>query len=155
MTAAAAPAPPAPAPGAPPPPAPAVGGDTWRHAWRIAAARPVLFALSMVLYTAFYCLPLAGGLFTRAIFNTLSHHAAAGPNVWTLIALMISAQLMVVVTIFFGAWVFMTFNYLSGAMLRTNMLGWLVLAPSARAPAGAPGETLSRFRDDVDRKSGV
>ena len=122
---------------------------SWRHAWRIAAARPVLFALSMALYTAFYCLPLATGLFSRAIFNTLTHHGAPTWNVWVLIGLMIGAQLTVPVVIFFAVWVFMTFNYLSGAMLRRSMLGWLVLSPAARPPAEPPGETLSRFRDDV------
>lgn len=121
----------------------------WVQCWRLAMARPGLFWGSMGLYTVFYCLPLVSGLVMRAIFDALSGHAPAGLNVWALIGAWVGNQLAVAAVIFFSVWVWTSLNTLSGALIRANMMGWLVHGPGPKSVPTTPGEALSRFRDDV------
>ncbi len=119
------------------------------QAARIARARPWLFALSMGLYVGYYTLPLVPGLLQRQIFDTMSGHARAGLNLWSLAALWFAAQLSPLVMASFGNWAFVTFTSASRLMVRTNMLGWIMFARGSRVSPGTSGEALSRFRDDV------
>ena len=121
----------------------------WVQCWRMAMARPGLFWASMGLYTLFYCLPLANGLLLRAVFDALSDKAPAGFSVWALIAAWVANQVGVVVVIFVSVWVWTSLNTLSGALMRANMMGWLVHGPGPKSVPATPGEALSRFRDDV------
>ncbi|HXQ09407.1 MAG TPA: ABC transporter ATP-binding protein [Caulobacteraceae bacterium] len=117
---------------------------------RIARTRPQLFAFGLGLYGLFYALPLVPGLIQRQIFNTLSGHHPAGPNVWSLIALWFGASIAPLFAFFFALWVYQTFSTLSRVMVRTDMLGWMMFARGPRTRRGTAGEALSRFRDDVN-----
>ncbi len=132
-----------------PAPLPPPDQTAFRQALRIAAARPWLFAVSMALFATFYALPLLSGIVQRAVFDTLSGHARAGLNVWTLVALWFGAQILPLVFSYFTPWAFGTFTSASRLMIRTNMMGWIMFARGARPSPGTPGEALSRFRDDV------
>jgi len=112
--------------------------------------RPGLFALGMSLYGVFYALPLVPGLIQRRIFDTLTGHHPVGLNVWSLIGLWFAAQIAPLVAYYFAVWTFQTFTTLSRVMVRTNLLGWLMFARGPRRPKGTAGESLSRFRDDVN-----
>jgi ABC-type multidrug transport system fused ATPase/permease subunit len=122
----------------------------WRHGARIVAAAPLTFTIYLALYLAFYTLPLAAGLATRAVFDALSGHAAAGANVWTFVALVAGAELarlaVISSTVRFGT----AFHLGVEARLRGAMLGWLVAGAPARSARPPPGEAVSRLRDDVD-----
>ncbi|MFI4973412.1 MAG: ATP-binding cassette domain-containing protein [Caulobacterales bacterium] len=123
--------------------------SAWRHGWRIVRAKPVTFAVYLAHYLAFYTLPLATGLIMRAVFDALTGHAAAGPSVWSLFALVAAAEItrlfVISSTVRFGV----AFHMGVESRLRGAMLGWLV-SGRGRAAARASGETVSRFRDDVD-----
>jgi ATP-binding cassette subfamily B protein len=123
--------------------------QAWAQGLRLARAHPRLYAISAALFCIFYLLPLLPGLLQREIFDTLTGKAAAGLNVWSLVALLFGAQLLPHITIYLAFWAFQRFNYVVGAMVRANMLGWMMLAPGARRAPGPPGEAVSRFRDDV------
>ena len=94
-------------------------------------------------------MPLASGLILRAVFDALSGRSPAGLNVWTLVALMAAAEaarlVVIVSTVRFGQ----AFHLGLAALMRGAMLSWLVSGPGSRAAVGAPGEVVSRFRDDV------
>ena len=78
----------------PPEEAPAPPRQTaFVQAWRIAMARPRLFAVGIALYALYYSLPLLPGLLQRQIFDTLGGGHPAGLNVWSLIGLWFAAQL--------------------------------------------------------------
>ncbi|HEX3917972.1 MAG TPA: ABC transporter ATP-binding protein [Caulobacteraceae bacterium] len=121
---------------------------TWRHAWGIIAARPWPFFASLSGYVVFFCLQLAPGLITRRIFDGLSGQAPAGFNVWTLIALMLALELGRVGTLYVAGVIFNVVSYSGEALLKGNMLRWLVTAPGPRRLPGSTGEAVSRFRDD-------
>ena len=118
--------------------------------WRIAMTRPWHFALGLAVFTLFYTLPLIPGPIQKLIFDTLSGHAGAGLNVWSLIALWFAAQVAPLVAFYFAVWSYQGFTTLSRMMLRTNLLAWLMFAWGPRKPRGTAGEQLSRFRDDVN-----
>ncbi|MEI6440875.1 MAG: ABC transporter ATP-binding protein [Alphaproteobacteria bacterium] len=130
-------------------PLPPPDQTAFRQAIRIASARPLLFTVSMALFAAFYALPLLSGIVQRAVFDTLSGHAHAGLNVWTLVGLWFAAQILPLVFSYFTPWAFVTFTSASRLMIRTNMMGWIMFARGSRPSPGTPGEALSRFRDDV------
>jgi ATP-binding cassette subfamily B protein len=124
--------------------------STWRLAWRLATYRPRLFAASVALWAAFHTVPLATGVVTGLFFDAVTGEAAAGLNVWTVIALLVAIEAMQA-GVFFGAaviWIFY-WNMLE-TVLRTNMLDWIVRGPGARRLPGSPGEVVSRFRDDTE-----
>ena len=120
----------------------------WRHAFGLMRNHPSSFFASLGFYVAFFALTLAPGLITRAIFDALSGHARAGFNVWTLIGLMLAFEFCRVGALYFGGVLFNVFYYRSEAVLKRNMLSWLVSAPGPRLLPGSTGEAVSRFRDD-------
>jgi ATP-binding cassette subfamily B protein len=123
--------------------------SAWRHGARIVAVRPVAFAVYLAHYLAFYTLPLASGLILRAVFDALSGHASAGFSVWTLVALMAGAETARLVVIFSTVRFGQAFHLGLASLLRGAMLGGLVGGPGPGATIGAPGEAVSRFRDDM------
>jgi len=126
-----------------------MNNNAWRHGARIVAAQPGLFALELVHYLIFYTLPLSVGLIMREIFDSLSGAAAATTSVWTLVALLAVVESSRLAVIFSAAWWSAALEYGREALLRSNMLAWLVSGPGARSLPGSSGEALSRFRDDV------
>jgi len=121
---------------------------TWRHAAGLIRAHPASFFASLAGYVFFFALSLAPGLITRGVFDSLSGHAPAGFNVWTLIGLMLALELARYATLYGAGVLFNVFSYASEAVLKGNMLGWLVGAPGPRQLPGSTGEAVSRFRDD-------
>ena len=124
-------------------------GGAWRHGWGLARAHPWLFSLSVFGYVAFYSLPLANGLIIRAVFDRLSGHVAVGLNVWTLVGLLLGAQLLPQLVLFGASAAWNAFAYAMEAMLRRNMLGFLVAAPGPKRLPASVGDMVSRFRDDA------
>jgi ATP-binding cassette subfamily B protein len=115
---------------------------------------PGLFALNIVVWTAFYTLPLANGLIVQHFFDALGGRVATfGPyalSVWVLLGLLLAAGFGRMFA-FAGAFVvYGTFEYTIYAVLRKNLFGWLMHGPGSRALPGSPGEAVSRFRDDVE-----
>jgi ATP-binding cassette subfamily B protein len=124
-------------------------GGAWRHGWGLARAHKWLFAASIVGFVAFYSLPLANGLLMRAVFDRLSGHAAAGPNLWTLVGLLLGAQIFPQLVLFGASAAWNALAYAMEAMLRGNILGFLVAAPGPKRLPASVGDIVSRFRDDA------
>lgn len=124
--------------------------NAWHYGARLLRTRPWLAALSFVLWISFYSLPLATGLITRAIFDTLSGQAPAQIGVWALIGLLIGSEASRIVVFGSAMWVWFVFWFGAEALMRANMLRWIMEGPGARVLPGTSGEALSRFRDDVE-----
>jgi ATP-binding cassette subfamily B protein len=127
----------------------AAKASAWCHAGGIIRAHPLSFLASAGFYVCFFALVLLPGLINRAIFDGLSGHAAAGLNVWSLIGLLIGLEMGRFGLLYCGGVLFNVFRYGGEALLKRNMMDWLVNAPGPRVLPGSPGETVSRFRDDV------
>ncbi|HEX3919151.1 MAG TPA: ABC transporter ATP-binding protein [Caulobacteraceae bacterium] len=123
-------------------------GSPWRHGWGIVRAYPGLFAINIAGYVAFYSLPLVTGLMGKLVFDTL-HDAPAAPDLWTLVALAIFAQIAPQLILLGAFAVWIRFAYIMEAMMRRNMLAFLVSAPGPKSLPASAGDVVSRFRDDV------
>ncbi len=128
---------------------PAGQGGAWRHGWGLARAHPWLFTANIAGYIVFYSLPLLGGLFMRAVFDRLGGHARAGLDLWTLVGLLLGAQLLPQLVLFGASAAWFAFAYAMEGMLRRNLLGHLVAAPGPKSLPASVGDMVSRFRDDA------
>ncbi len=117
--------------------------------WRLIRYRPGTYAASLLLWGGFYAMPLANGLLLRAFFDALTGKAGAGPNSWTVLALLAGAELLRVTSLFIGIYVWVGLWFTYEALLRRNLLA-RILGLRGRALPESPGEAISRFRDDVE-----
>ena len=102
--------------------------------------------LAMMFTMLFYQIP---GLALREFFNLISGSAQFGFSIWTLIALMLAAEIGSVL----GVWGLVTTNVPffvnTMTLLRSNLLRHILRRPGASALPDSPGEAISRFRGDV------
>ncbi len=123
---------------------------TWHVLIQIVKFRPWLYLLNLLLWTVVFAMPVATGLIMRAFFDALSGSQRAGLGIWTLVAFMVVAGLAQMGGMYGGMSHWSKFWYTGEALLRNNMMRWLVQGKGARVLKEAPGETVNRFRDDVD-----
>ncbi|MGH2460647.1 MAG: ATP-binding cassette domain-containing protein [Chloroflexota bacterium] len=121
----------------------------WWYLVQIIRATALPFAAATVAGGAYFGFPIVLGLATRAFFDALSERAPAGPNVWTVLALLLLLQLARsgVLGGFDLTWA--NLRYAGMALLRENLLRQLLRRPGALPLPDSPGEAISRFRDDA------
>ncbi|NTV62261.1 MAG: ABC transporter ATP-binding protein [Oscillochloris sp.] len=122
---------------------------TWDYSWRMVRFQPAGFLICMVLWLGFMVLPLATGLIVRAFFDGLTGTAPAGLSALSLVALLLAVEVARVALFYGSLYAWFSFVFACEALLRGNMLGWLVGGPGARRLPSSPGDALNRFRDDV------
>jgi ATP-binding cassette subfamily B protein len=118
--------------------------------WALSLYKPGLYLLNFGLWTLFYIIPIAYGLLIGLFFDTLSGSAQAGWSIWTILALIAATQVARVGTLYIAINSWSGFWFTIEALLRANMLSWLVGGRGSRALPGSPGESVSTFRDDVE-----
>lgn len=123
---------------------------TWHLMGRVIGFRFWLYMLNTVIWTTFFGIPLIMGLIMKAFFDALSSGAQAGATIWTLVALSVVVGIVNMGALWLGIDRWSVFWYSGHALLRKNMMQWLVSGPGARVLKEAPGEMVSRFRDDVE-----
>ena len=123
--------------------------STTRVVTRLVRNEPVAYATTWFGWVAFFSVPLLTGLVVKAVLDRVADPGAAAP--WGLLGAIVGieaarwALLIAVAVQWHGCWVGWQ------TVPRVNLLRSLVSAPgptAGRLP-GAPGEAVSRFRDDV------
>jgi ATP-binding cassette, subfamily B, bacterial len=127
---------------------------TWVYSFRLARFRPWTFVICLVLWFGFMVMPLASGLVIRAFFDGLTGAAPASLSPLSLVALLLSVEIARVFFFYTTLYLFFSYFLAGEALMRANMLGWLVGGPGARRLPSSPGEALNRFRDDVHEVMG-
>jgi ATP-binding cassette subfamily B protein len=122
---------------------------TWRMAFKLLTFRPWLYAIVFTVWVGFLALPLATGLIVRAYFDTLTGAAPASMSLYALVGLLLGTEGVRVLALLISLSLWWTFWHGAEALLRANMLSWLVRGPGTRVLPGSPGEVVSRFRDDT------
>jgi ATP-binding cassette subfamily B protein len=123
----------------------------WKYLAKIVRQYPWLYLALFIGENMFFAVfPQIAGFLIRAIFDNLSGEAAAGINVYTLIALLVANAAAKSIAIFGDVWVYFHFRFSVAALLRTNLFTRILERPGARAVPDSPGEAVSRFRGDVD-----
>jgi ATP-binding cassette subfamily B protein len=122
----------------------------WRAILAMARFRPILWLLDLAAILLIrVAWQIAPGLILKAFFDLLTGQAAAGVNVWTILAFVGSTFLMRIggELGFFYADVPLFAE--GNTLLRKNLLRHILRRPGASPLPESPGEAVSRFREDV------
>ncbi len=123
------------------------------HLWSLVRYRPGLFAVNILIWGFAHSSPIITGLIMRNIFNALSGEARVAFDIWTLIAFLAAMEVSRLLVLFGGLWVWFSYWFSVQALVRTNLLHWVMLGPGTHRLPDTPGEAISRFRDDVDESN--
>ena len=123
---------------------------TWEFIWASIRFRPWHY-LGDIAARSFGSLSwLLPGLAVREFFNLITGGAQARFDLWTLIALLVVSGVGQILGIFGCVRLEVPFIRHVASLLHKNMLGRILQRPGAGALPEAPGEALSRFREDAD-----
>jgi ATP-binding cassette, subfamily B, bacterial len=116
--------------------------------WRLMRFAGWRYPVNLVLWASIWVMPVIPGLLTRAFFDRLE--TSAGLNVTTIVALLSAYSLGRITVMVVGMINDAHLSFRVGSLLRRNMLARIFQLPGSRAVQESPGETISRFREDVE-----
>ncbi|MFL6125406.1 ABC transporter transmembrane domain-containing protein [Actinophytocola sp.] len=119
---------------------------------RLLAGRPARYLALTVLWNVVRASALATGLLLQAFFDVLGGHAAGGPTVWLLLALIVASEAFRV-SMWYGAILSRAeppYTYQVRSGLRDNVLSNLLRRPAAVALDRPAGDVVSRVSGDCD-----
>ncbi|HWI64651.1 MAG TPA: ABC transporter ATP-binding protein [Symbiobacteriaceae bacterium] len=125
--------------------------STWSYIWQLILYRRWLYLVNILLWAAVHTFPMLPGIVTRLFFDRLTSSQPADFSIWPIIALMLAIVLGRATVIFMGMFTSITSRTYMASLLRRNLLERILERPGAAALPEAPGEALSRFRDDVSQ----
>jgi len=121
----------------------------WKVIWRMIRYRPKLWLanlLARVIAMLFFQVP---ALLMREFFNMLTGNAQVGLDLWTIVALLFTAEIGSILGIYGMIVTNVPFFVNAMTLLRKNLLKHILRRPGASALPDSPGEAISRFRGDV------
>jgi ATP-binding cassette subfamily B protein len=118
-----------------------------RMMWRLIRVAPGWYLVNALLWTLIWVMPIIPALITQRFFDGLD---TVGFNPATLIAGLIGYGLSRLGVMVLGMWTDINFMFRLSSTLRRNMLERIYDLPGAQAVDEAPGEVISRFREDVE-----
>jgi ATP-binding cassette subfamily B protein len=114
---------------------------------RLIRVAPGWYLANAFLWTTIWVLPLIPALITQRFFDGLG---TVGFNPATLIAALVGYGLARLAVMALAMWNDVNFMFRLSSTLRRNMLERIFEMPGAQAVDEAPGEIISRFREDVE-----
>lgn len=125
----------------------------WQYAWRIYTFLPgrYLFLLLIILGSWLLSIPL--GLLPSQFFDTLTGVNPSPLGLWTLLALLAGFEMVRILCNFGWGVVGVATEYRVRALLQRNLLQRILAVPAGQALPFSAGETVNRFRDDVNAVS--
>ena len=111
--------------------------------------QPWFFLVTLLAWGIFHSLPLGIALLIQEIFYVLKGSTEIGMNIWTLLALVVATSLFRVTVMIGGVWLWSTAYYTLASLIRRNIFDWIMTGPGSKKLPGSPGESVTRFRDDV------
>ncbi len=121
----------------------------WKVILKTIQYRPGLWIanlVAMIITMLFIQIP---ALALREFFNMLSGDAQIGLNLWTIVALLLLAEIGSTLGIYGLVTTNVPFFMNAMTMLRRNLLKHILRRPGASALPDSPGEAVSRFRSDT------
>lgn len=125
--------------------------SAWRVVLRLIAFRPWLALQALLTWMGVSLTPVAIGMASRAFFDALGAGAA---NLYWLAALPLLIQCFRLLFTWINVPLNVLHRFSLNALLSRNLLERLLERPGAEPLPRAPGEVLSRFREDVDQVAG-
>lgn len=123
---------------------------TWRFTLGMIRAEPWRFVGNTLGYTLFCICWFIPGWVTKQFFDLLSGSAPAGRSFWTIVAFLLSAQLVKATGILGTMGTNVPYNFRTQTFLHKNLLRRIFELPGAAALPESPGAAIGRLRDDVN-----
>ncbi|NIK78936.1 ATP-binding cassette subfamily B protein [Paenibacillus castaneae] len=122
--------------------------STLQSMWRLIRYRPILYTANAILWAGVHLFPLIPGLLIQQFFDSLTGQASWSLNASSLAVLLMVTAVARIMNIYGGALTDTIHRFHMGALLRWNMLQWILRQPAAAAIPCSPGEAVTQFRDD-------
>jgi ATP-binding cassette subfamily B protein len=103
---------------------------------------------NVLLWTTIWTMPVLVGLITREFFNNLE--GDIGFTITTLVVLTVAYGLGRITVMVLAMHNDVHFMFRVGSLMRRNMFARILTLPGAQATDAAPGELITRFREDVE-----
>jgi ATP-binding cassette subfamily B protein len=123
---------------------------TWQFFLGLVTYQRRLYLADILLWQTWYAFPLIPGLIAQQYFNVLTNSAPARFDIPTLLVLLVVSAVVRAIVNYGAFTVNGIHQFCVGGLLQRNMLTRVLDLPGAGALLAAPGEMISRFRDDVD-----
>jgi ATP-binding cassette, subfamily B, bacterial len=123
---------------------------TWRYLLQMSRFTGRYSVAHAVLWGVMNLSTLVPGLLARAFFDTLTGAATIPAGTTGIVVLLAALALGQAALWLTAGYVEIVFRFRASALLRRNLLARLLERPGALALPYGIGETISRFRDDVD-----
>ena len=123
---------------------------TWQMVWGVVSYVRWWWFGNLVDITIIFLGFQVPGLVNREFFNYITGDAPARLDLWAMVAVLVAGGLARLGGIFVTVGTSVPMQYRIAALLQKNMLGRILSLPGANALDGSAGETISRFRGDVD-----
>ena len=123
---------------------------TWRYLLQLARYARGYSVAHALLWGLMTLSSLVPGLLARSFFNALTGAATVPGGTSGIIFLLAVLALAQAALWLIAGYVEIMFRFLASALLRRNLLQHILDRPGALALPHSIGETISRFRDDVD-----
>ncbi|MDJ0952194.1 MAG: ABC transporter ATP-binding protein [Acidimicrobiia bacterium] len=120
---------------------------TLRMMRELVKAAPGWYLANVFLWTSIWVLPVIPALITQRFFDDLG---TVGFNPATLIAALLGYGAARIAVMFTAMWNDVHFMFRISSTLRRNMIQRIFALPGAQSVKEAPGEIISRFREDVE-----
>ena len=127
---------------------------TWESVWKIIHFVKWWWIGNMGAITGVFLVYQIPGLINREFFNLLTGDEPARMGLPAMVALLVAGGLGRVFAIVATVGTNVPLQYRIAALLQKNMLARIFQLPGARALENSAGETISRFRGDVQEASG-
>jgi len=122
---------------------------TWTATWRLIRCHPRSYAAMTLLYLLVFGTLALPGRVLQIVFDRLSDTAPAGANLWTLLAMLMAAELSHVISSFVLTFPEEIFRVHGWALLRGNIMRNSLRRPGAAQTSVAPGDAVNRLHYDV------
>lgn len=122
---------------------------TWTATWRLIRFHPQSYAAMTLLYLLMFGTLALPGRVLQIVFDRLSDTAPAGANLWTLLALLMAAELSHVISNFGLTFPEEIFRVYGWALLRGNIMRNRLRLPGAVQTSVASGDAVNRLHYDV------
>lgn len=107
------------------------------------------YVANQIIWTSMWALPIIPGLITLRFFDSIEQ-GTAGANVGTLVAVFIAYGIGRLVIMTIGMWNDAHLGFRVESLLRRNMMERIYELPGAQSIEDSPGESITRFREDIE-----
>ncbi len=119
-----------------------------RVLWQLVTFKKWIYFWNILAWSTTYGLPLLAGLALQRYFNELEQGDVANRELVIIAAALVAVGLGRAVASFSGMGLIMAYRFFARALAQTNLFERIMHLPGGKPLADAPGEMVSRFRDD-------